>query len=102
MQIPDSLVRDWRKEATTNFIRNTTQDAKLIRQRLKAAPSRQKSYTDKHRRPLEFQVGDSVFLKVAPMMGVMRFRKKRKLSPKYIRPFEILERVEMPTSWLYH
>ncbi|KAL5577467.1 hypothetical protein UlMin_019166 [Ulmus minor] len=53
----------------------------------------QKSYADKRRRPLEFQVGDSVFLKVAPMKGVMRFGKKGKLSPRFIGPFEILERV---------
>lgn len=53
-------------------------------------PSRRKSYTDKHRRALEFQVGDSVFLKVAPMTGVMRFRKKGKLSPKYMDPLKYL------------
>ncbi|KAL5573266.1 hypothetical protein UlMin_022863 [Ulmus minor] len=60
---------------------------------MKAAQSRQKSYADKRRRPLEFQVGDLVFLKVAPMKGVMRFGKKGKLSPRYIGPFEILERI---------
>ncbi|KAL5547651.1 hypothetical protein UlMin_002882 [Ulmus minor] len=54
---------------------------------------RQKSYADKRRRPLEFQVGDAVFLKVAPMKGVMRFGKKGKLSPRYIGPFKILERI---------
>ncbi|KAL5582903.1 hypothetical protein UlMin_015345 [Ulmus minor] len=53
----------------------------------------QKSYADKRRRPLEFQVGDSVFLKVAPMKGVMRFGKKGKLSPRFIGPFKILERI---------
>ncbi|KAL5565159.1 hypothetical protein UlMin_028323 [Ulmus minor] len=52
-----------------------------------------KSYADKRRRPLEFQVGDSVFLKVTPMKGVMHFGKKGKLSPRFIGPFEILERV---------
>ena len=55
--------------------------------------SRQKSYADKRRRPLEFQVGDLVFLKVAPFKGVMRFGKKGKLSPRYIGPFEVLERI---------
>ncbi|KAL5555342.1 hypothetical protein UlMin_037578 [Ulmus minor] len=60
---------------------------------MKTAQSRQKSYADKRRRPLEFLVGDSVFLKVAPMKGVMRFGKKGKLSPRYIGPFEILERI---------
>ncbi|KAL5555965.1 hypothetical protein UlMin_022614 [Ulmus minor] len=60
---------------------------------MKTAQSRQKSYADRRRRPLEFQVGDLVFLKVAPMKGVMRFGKKGKLSPRYIGPFEILERI---------
>ncbi|XP_070015226.1 uncharacterized protein [Nicotiana sylvestris] len=52
----------------------------LIRERLKAAQSRQKSYSDKRHRDLEFMVGDKVFLKVSPMKGVMRFGKKGKLS----------------------
>ncbi|KAL5540548.1 hypothetical protein UlMin_043251 [Ulmus minor] len=60
---------------------------------METAQSRQKSYVDKRRRPLEFQVVDSVFLKVAPMKGVMRFGKKGKLSPRFIGPFEILERI---------
>ncbi|KAL5574805.1 hypothetical protein UlMin_016504 [Ulmus minor] len=59
---------------------------------MKTAQSRQKSYADRRRRPLEFKEGDMVFLKVAPMKGVMRFGKKGKLSPRYIGPFEILER----------
>ncbi|KAL5582995.1 hypothetical protein UlMin_015437 [Ulmus minor] len=54
---------------------------------------RQKSYADKRRRPLEFNKGDHVFLKVAPMKGVMRFGKKGKLSPRFIGPYEILERI---------
>ncbi|KAL5558049.1 hypothetical protein UlMin_034260 [Ulmus minor] len=60
---------------------------------METAQSRQKSYADKRRRPLEFQVGEAVFLKVAPMKGVMRFGKKGKLNPRYIGPFEILERI---------
>jgi hypothetical protein len=44
-------------------------------------------------RPLEFKVGDRVFLKVSPMRGVMRFRKKRKLSPRFVGPFEITQRM---------
>jgi len=78
---------------STDFIRRTTEAVKLIRQRMETAFSRQKSYADKRRRPLEFQVGDLVFLKIAPFKGVMRFGKKGKLSPRYIGPFEILERV---------
>ena len=60
---------------------------------MKIAQSRQKSYADKRRKDLEFAIGDHVFLKVAPMKGVMRFGKKGKLSPRYVGPFEILERV---------
>ena len=65
----------------------------MIRQRLLTAQSRQKSYADIRRRPLEFEVGDNVFLKVMPKRGVVRFGKRGKLSPRFIRPFEILERV---------
>ena len=57
------------------------------------AQSRQKSYADVRRRPLEFEVGDHVFLKVMPKRGVVRFGKRRKLSPWFIGPFEILKRV---------
>ena len=60
---------------------------------MKAVQSRQKSYTDEKRRPLEFEAGDTVFLKTSPMKGVMRFCQKGKLSPRYVGPFEILERV---------
>ncbi|TYK21202.1 pol protein [Cucumis melo var. makuwa] len=54
---------------------------------------RQKSYADVRRKDLEFEVGDMVFLKVAPMKGVLRFKKKGKLSPRFVGPFEILERI---------
>ena len=57
------------------------------------AQSRQKSYTDVRRRPLEFEVGDHVFLKVIPKRGVVSFGKRGKLLPRFIGPFEILERV---------
>uniref|UniRef100_A0A1S3YME1 Integrase catalytic domain-containing protein n=1 Tax=Nicotiana tabacum TaxID=4097 RepID=A0A1S3YME1_TOBAC len=65
----------------------------LIRQRLLVAQSRQKSYTDKRRRDLVFTTGDKVFLRVSPMKGVMRFWKRGKLSPRFIGPYEILDRV---------
>ena len=51
------------------------------------------SYADVRRRPLEFEVGDQVFLKVMPERGVVRFDKRKELSPRFIGPFEILERV---------
>ena len=57
------------------------------------AQSRQKSYADVRRQPLEFEVGDHVFLKVIPKRGVVRFGKRGKLSPRFIGPFEILERI---------
>ncbi|WMV55641.1 hypothetical protein MTR67_049026 [Solanum verrucosum] len=65
----------------------------LIRDRLKTAQSRQKSYADVRRRELEFQVHDWVFLKVSPMKGVMRFGKKGKLSPRIVGPYQILKRI---------
>ncbi|XP_075499251.1 uncharacterized protein LOC142537636 [Primulina tabacum] len=61
--------------------------------RMKTAQTRQKSYADNRRRPLEFEVGDHVFIKIAPLKGVMRFRKKGKLSPRFIGPFEILDKI---------
>ena len=57
------------------------------------AQSLQKSYADVLRRPLEFEVGDHVFLKVMPKRGVVRFDKRGKLSSRFIGPFEILERI---------
>ena len=56
--------------------------------------SRTKSYADVLRRPLKFEVGDNVFLKVMPKRGVVRFGKRGKLSPRFIGPFEILERID--------
>ena len=66
---------------------------KLIQDRLIMAQSRQKSYANQMVRDLEFMVGERVLLKVSPMKGVMRFGKKGKLSPRYIGPFEIVERI---------
>ena len=57
---------------------------------MKAAQSRQKSYANK-RRPLTFEVGDYVYLKVSPMKGVQRFGVKRKLAPRYVGPYKITE-----------
>ncbi|GJX90196.1 putative reverse transcriptase domain-containing protein [Tanacetum coccineum] len=64
-----------------------------IKDRLKVARDRQKSYADKSRKPLEFSVGDYVLLKVSPWKGVVRFRKKGKLAPRFVGPFEIVEKV---------
>ncbi|GJR25250.1 putative reverse transcriptase domain-containing protein [Tanacetum coccineum] len=75
------------------IIHETTEKIFKIRDRMQAARDRQKSYADKRRRPLEFEVGDKVMLKVAPWKGVMRFGKRGKLNPRYIGPFRILERI---------
>jgi hypothetical protein len=64
---------------------------KLIQTNLKAAQSRQKSYADRRRKPLQFQVGDYVYLRVSPTKGVQRFGIKGKLAPRYVGPFEITE-----------
>ncbi|KAL4032583.1 hypothetical protein IC575_005662 [Cucumis melo] len=64
-----------------------------IKPRMLAAQSRQKSYADVRRKDLEFDVRDMVFLKVASMKGVVRFKKKGKLSPRFVGPFKILERI---------
>nr|GEX54524.1 putative reverse transcriptase domain-containing protein [Tanacetum cinerariifolium] len=64
-----------------------------IKEGLKTARDRQKSYTNNQRKPLKFSVGDKVLLKVPPRKGVVRFGKRSKLSPRYVGPFEIIERV---------
>ncbi|KAH0644862.1 hypothetical protein KY284_032746 [Solanum tuberosum] len=66
---------------------------RLIRERLKMAQSRQKSYVDVRRRELEFEIGDWVYLKISSMNGVMRFGKKGKLSPQFVGPYQILKRI---------
>ena len=76
-----------------DLIRDTSKKVNLIRKRLLMTQCGQKSYVDRWRRPLEFKVGDHVFLKVMPKKGVVRFGKRGKLEPRYIGPFEILERV---------
>ena len=79
------------------IIQDAAEKVILIKRRLETAASRQKSYTGPKHRDVQFQVGDYVFLKVSPMKGVMRFGKKKKLAPRYIGPFKILERVGMVT-----
>ncbi|KAD2805660.1 hypothetical protein E3N88_39037 [Mikania micrantha] len=75
------------------LVHETTEKIVQIRNRMAAARDRQKSYADKRRKPLEFQVGDKVLLKVSPWKGVIRFGKRGKLNPRYIGPFEILKRI---------
>ncbi|GJR74879.1 putative reverse transcriptase domain-containing protein [Tanacetum coccineum] len=72
---------------------DTTEKIVQIKNRLLIARSRQKSYVDRRTKPLEFEVGVMVLLKVSPWKGVVRFGKRGKLSPCYIGPFKILDRV---------
>jgi len=65
----------------------------MIQEKMKASQSRQKSYHDKRRKDIEFQVGDHVFLRVNPVTGVGRALKCRKLTPRFVGPFEIVERI---------
>ncbi|KAI3695411.1 hypothetical protein L1987_78408 [Smallanthus sonchifolius] len=75
------------------LIQETSDKIFQIRDNIRVARSRQKSYADKHRKPLEFQVGDLFLLKVSPWKGVIRFGRKGKLAPRYVGPFKILERI---------
>ena len=76
-----------------NIVKDTEEKVQVIRQRLKAASDRQKSYADLKRRDIEYEVGDKVFLKVSPWRKILRFGQKGKLSPRFIGPYEILERI---------
>ncbi|GJZ34304.1 putative reverse transcriptase domain-containing protein [Tanacetum coccineum] len=75
------------------FIHETTENIIKIKSKIQAARDRQKSYADMRRMPLEFQVVDRVMLKVSPWKGVIRFGKRGKLNPRYIRPFKVLAQV---------
>ncbi|GJY64704.1 putative reverse transcriptase domain-containing protein [Tanacetum coccineum] len=75
------------------LVQETTDKVVVIKERLQAARDRQKSYADNRRKPLEFEVRDRVMLKVSPWKGVVHFGKKGKLAPRYVGPFEILERI---------
>ncbi|GKE55881.1 putative reverse transcriptase domain-containing protein, partial [Tanacetum coccineum] len=75
------------------LIRETTEKTIQIKNRWLTARSRQKSYTDVRQKPIEFDVGDMVMLKVSPWKGIIRFGKRGKLSPRYVGPFKIIERI---------
>ena len=90
------------KRSTTGpkLVRDTFEKVDLIWKLLLTAQSQQKSYIDRRRRPLEFEVGNHVFLKVMLKRGVVRFGKRGKLSPRYSEPFEVLEKVGTVAYWL--
>jgi hypothetical protein len=75
------------------LVQVTTEKVRTIRDCIKAAQDRQKKYVDVRRRPLEFSTGDQVFLKVGPWKNMLRFGLKGKLTPRFIEPFRILQRV---------
>nr|GEX57479.1 putative reverse transcriptase domain-containing protein [Tanacetum cinerariifolium] len=82
------------------LIQETIEKIVQIKQRMQAARDRQKSYTDLKRKPMEFQVGDKVMLKVSPWKGVVRFGKRGKLNPRYVGPFKVLEKIGKVSSKL--
>ncbi|GKB57242.1 putative reverse transcriptase domain-containing protein [Tanacetum coccineum] len=75
------------------LIQETMEKIILINQRMQAAQDRQKSYADRNRKPMEFEVWDRVMLKVSPWKGVIRFGKRGKLNPRYVGPFKVLAKV---------
>jgi hypothetical protein len=83
-----------------DLVSEAERKVKMNRKNLEAAQVRQKSYHDKRRRPLQFEVGDFVYLKVSPTKGVQRFGIKGKLAPRYIGPYEIIEACVLVTSKL--
>ena len=76
-----------------DLIRETEEKVKMIRERLKVATDRQKSYADMKRKDIRYEIGEKVFLKVSPWKKVMRFGRKGKLSPRFIGPYEVIEKV---------
>nr|GEW24134.1 putative reverse transcriptase domain-containing protein [Tanacetum cinerariifolium] len=85
-------VRDSQLTGLEN-IHETTEKIVKIKSRIQAARDRQKSYADVRQKPIEFQVGDKIMLKVSPWKGVIRFGKWGKLNPRYIGPFKIIAKV---------
>ncbi|XP_019431285.1 PREDICTED: uncharacterized protein LOC109338483 [Lupinus angustifolius] len=75
------------------LMQETTYKVKMIRDKLIATHSRQKSYHDKRRNPLEFSEGDHVFLRVRPVMRIGRIMKTRKLIPRFVGPYQVIETI---------
>ena len=75
------------------LVQITSEKVKVVRDNLKKARDRKKSYADNHCRDLQFEISDQVFLKISPWKGVLRFGKRGKLSPRYIGPYEIMSKV---------
>ncbi|GJW55363.1 putative reverse transcriptase domain-containing protein [Tanacetum coccineum] len=102
-EVPVSIISDRDDHFTLRFWQSMQEalGTRLdrIKDRLKTTRDRQKSYADKRRKHLEFEVGDHVMLKVVPWKGVVRFGKKGKLAPRFVGPFDITERIgKTPSS----
>ena len=76
-----------------DLIQETEEKVKMIKEILKAATNRHKSYVDMKRKDIRYDIGEKVFLKVSPWKKVMRFGKNGKLSPRFIGPYEVIEKV---------
>ena len=88
----------WDKEGSgflegPEIVQQTVKKVNVIKSKLKAVQDRQKSYADQHRKEMDFNLGEKVFLKVSPWRGIMRFGNKGKLSPRYIGLYEIIEKI---------
>jgi hypothetical protein len=89
-----------------DLVKDAEEKVDVIRENLKLAQMRQKSYHDKGTAPRHYEVGDYIYLKVSPTKGVQRFGVKRKLAPRYISPYEIIEvcgpvayRIQLPNRF---
>ena len=82
-----------KKVIGSDLIQETEEKVKRIRKRFKVATDRQKSYADMKRKDIRYKIGEKVFLKVSPWKKLMRFGKKGKLSPRFISPYEVIEKV---------
>nr|GEV03896.1 putative reverse transcriptase domain-containing protein [Tanacetum cinerariifolium] len=92
-------VEEWQL-IVPELVQKNTEKISQIKDRIKATRDRQKSYAGKRRKPLEFSVGDYVLLKVSPWKGIVHFRKKEKLAPRFVVTFEIIEKVGHVAYWL--
>ncbi|KAK6148321.1 hypothetical protein DH2020_019233 [Rehmannia glutinosa] len=76
-----------------DLVQQAMEKVKLIKERIRTAQSRQKSYADKRRKDLKFEVGNEVFLRLSPRKGLINPKKGGKLSPRYVGPYKILQRI---------
>nr|GEW54698.1 hypothetical protein [Tanacetum cinerariifolium] len=93
LRLPEELSSVHDTFHVSNLKKKITNKVVLIKEKLKSVSDRQKSYADNRRKPLEFEVGDCMLLKVSPWKGVIRFVKRGKLALRYVGPFKILERI---------